>query len=82
MVDFQNPITATVKIKVDTDNNGNIAQYSDIPVGAKYISIKGISSTCSLSDAEKVYNVFIGESLGGGTWDNYSAIRTITQEVN
>lgn len=81
MADFKNPKTATVKMKVDTDANGNIAQYSDTPAGTKYISIKGISSTCDLADAEKVFNVFIGDSLGGGTFDNYSAIRTITQEV-
>ena len=81
MANFQNPKTATVKMKVDITSDGNIAQSSDFATSSKYISIKGISATCDLADAEKVFNVFIGDSLGGGTFDNYSAVRAITQEV-
>lgn len=81
MSEFQQAKISTVQLKIDTTAAGNIAQEGDIIAGTKKISIAGISATANLADSMKVFNVFYGESLAGGTFDSLSASKTTVQGV-
>lgn len=82
MPNFKPAIDSTVKAKIDLNSSGNICYGDQTTYSTKYFTIAGISATASLSDCMKVFNTFLGESLCGGYYDEYSAIRTITQKVN
>lgn len=81
MPDFENAISSNVKVKVAINRNGNIADDSQSTQSVKFFTIAGISATSNLNDSMKVFDTFIGQSLCGGRFDEYSAIRTITQKV-
>lgn len=81
MSDFKPAIVSTVQVKINVTAAGNIAQDYDVAAGTKKISIAGISAGANLNDAMQVFNVFYGDSLGGGICDNLSAVKTTTQGV-
>ena len=77
MANFAPLTISNVKMKVDVDNDGNISPYG---TKTKYFTIAGISATCSLAESATVFNAFLG-TIGGGTFDSLSTVRTITQGV-
>lgn len=79
MAEFVTAYTGTVKMKVPTAD-GNIAQSGDTENGAKQVSIPGIKAGATLAESNIVFGNFVG-SIGGGTFDSLSAVKTITQGV-
>ena len=78
---FETPISSNVKMKIALNSSGNIADDSQTIYSTKFFTIAGISATADLDDVQIVFDTFLGESLGGGRYDEYSAVRTITQKV-
>lgn len=80
MAEFTTANTATVKMKVDLNTDGKIAQSGDTVKGAKTPAIAGIKAAATLAEAKAVFNAFYG-TIGGATYDSLSAVKTITQGV-
>lgn len=80
MADFVNKPTATVSMRIPTTAAGNIAQSGDVVKGSKLGSIPGIKKDATLADTNKVFGAFYG-TIGGGSYDSLSAVRTIKEGV-
>ena len=72
--------TMSVKFDVALNENGNIKQSGEDAAGKKTISLAGIKSDATFDQANAVYNEIFGK-IAGGTYDQASAIRTITGGV-
>lgn len=81
MADFAQANTATVKMKVNLNADGFIAQSGEEVAGAKYFSVSGLSAASSLADAKAFYDATYA-AIGGGTFDTLTAQKTITSGVS
>ena len=79
MAEFINSPTMSVSMKVPMAD-GKIAQIGDTVNGTKLFTIPGIRNGASLSQANAVFDKFIG-IIGGGEFDSLSATRTIKEGV-
>ena len=80
MAEFSAATTASVKMKVNTNTSGNIAQSGDTVKGTKYPSIAGIKASATLAEANAVFSAFYG-TIAEASYDSLTAVKTITQEV-
>lgn len=81
MADFAVAYTASVKMKVPTTTGGYIAQSDDTVTGStKLVTMPGIKAAATLTEANTVFNAFLG-NIAGGSFDSLSAVKTITQGV-
>ena len=80
MAEFINSPTMTVGMRADITAAGNIAQSGDTAKGSKQINIVGIKKNATLAESEKVFEKFVG-TIGGGSYDSLSAVRTIKEGV-
>ncbi len=80
MAEFGTPTVGTLKVKVNTDANGYIAQPGDTVAGTKNVAIPGFKAAGNLADANTFFNALIG-TLAGGTYDSLTAQKTTVQEV-
>lgn len=80
MADFVNNATATVSMRIPTTAAGNIAQSGDVVKGSKLGSIPGIKKDAHLNEVNKVFDAIYG-TIGGGSFDSMSAVRTIKEGV-
>ena len=80
MAEFTPAVTASVKMNVDMNADGFIAQSVDTVTGTKAISIGGISAGTNLAGANAVFTAFLG-NIAGGSFDSLTAKKTITQGV-
>lgn len=80
MAEFQAANVAKIKMKVDTNTNGTIAQTGDTVKGTKQPTLAGIKANANLAEATAVFDAFYG-TLGGATYDSLTAVKTISQEV-
>lgn len=80
MAEFTPALTASVKMNIDMNSGGFIAQSGDTVTGTKAISIPGIKAAATLAEANAVYTAFLG-NIAGGSFDSLTAKKTITQGV-
>ena len=80
MAEFSNNATAQVKMKVNLNTDGNIAQEGEVQKGTKTPMLSGIKAGATLSEATKVFDAFYGK-IAGGTYDSLSAVKNIHQGV-
>ena len=80
MAEFKNAATASVKMKVNADAEGNIALAGDAVKGSKTPTIQGVKADATLAEATAVFDAFYGE-ICGATFDSLSAEKTIKQGV-
>ena len=80
MAEFTSGKTATVKMNVNMNAAGQIAQAGDEVAGTKKPVLHGVKSSATLAEATAVYDAFYG-TIAGGTIDSLSAVKTITQGV-
>ena len=80
MAEFATANTATVKMKIDINADGKIAQTGDTVVGSKTPSLAGIKPTATLAEAKTVFDAFYGQ-IAGASYDSLTAVKTITQGV-
>ena len=80
MAEFTTANTATVKMKVNLNTAGNIAQSGDTVKGTKFPSLQGVKAAATLAEAKTVFDAFYG-TICGATYDSLSAEKTIKQEV-
>ena len=80
MAEFKSAVTASVKMNVPMTSAGTIAQSGDTPASTKSISISGIKADATLSEANTVFETFLGD-IAGGSFDSLTAKKTITQGV-
>lgn len=81
MAEFKAAQVANVKMKVNLNTAGNIAQSGDTLKGTKTPSIPGIKAGATLAEATAVFDAFYG-TIGGATFDSLTAVKTISQEVD
>lgn len=81
MAEFAQAKTATVKMKVNLNADGNIAQTGEEVAGAKYFSVAGLSAASTLADAKAFYDATY-VNIGGGSYDTLTAQKTITTGVS
>ena len=80
MADFSAANVANVKMKVNMNTAGTIAQSGDEVKGTKMPLLAGIKANATLTEATAVYDAFYG-TIALGTFDSLTAVKTITQEV-
>ena len=80
MAEFTSAVTASVKMNVDMNEDGYIAQSGETVAGTKAITIHGIKAAATLAEANAVYDAFF-VNIAGGTADSLSAKKTIVQGV-
>lgn len=72
---FATATTATVKMNVGLNANGNIATGQDAVAGNKTFSIPGIKQAATLTEANTVFTNIVG-NIAGGSFDSLSAVKT------
>ena len=80
MYTFNNPLISDLKVNVDLNAEGNIAQEGETAAGQKTFTIKGFTANGNATQAIDVFNRLI-EGIVGGSYDTLSATRTITQSI-
>lgn len=80
MAQLQITTTGPLKMDVGTNANGTIAQSGETVVGKKSISIGGLSSDCTLANANTVFSAIIS-NICGGTYDTITAEQTLKRKV-
>jgi hypothetical protein len=73
---FQTDPTATLKVSVATNENGNIATTGQTAAGNTNISLKGIKKDATHTQAKAVLDAIIG-GVVGGTYDERNLEGTI-----
>lgn len=79
-MDFFNPATATLKVKMALNEDGNIAQSGETAAAQKVITLPGLKQNATLAEANTVLTALVG-NIAGGSFDSLSASKTTTQEV-
>lgn len=80
MAEFGTANVSTLKVKVNTDANGNIAQAGNTVAGNKVLTIPGFKQAGNLANANTFFGAIIG-TLGGGSYDSLTAQKYTVQEV-
>lgn len=78
--EFATATTGSVKMSVGLNESGYLATGSDTAVASKTFSIQGIKADANLSQANSVFNAFIGQ-IATGKYDSLSAVKTISVGV-
>lgn len=74
---YRSAIRGTTKVKVETDENGNIVISDSVTAkGNKYLSINQVNAANNYADNNDVIGVFV--SIVGGQYDPYSNKMTVT----
>ena len=72
--------TGALKMEVGINARGKIAQEGETVTGTKSISVPGLSSDCTLEQADAVFEAIIG-NIAGGEYDTITAEQTLTRKV-
>lgn len=80
MAEFAQATTSDLKVSVDMNAAGNIAQDGETAASQKVFTIKGFKATGTLANADTVFNKLIG-GIAGGTYDTLTAAKITTQGV-
>lgn len=81
MAEFAEATVSSLKVNVDLNAAGNIAQDGETAAGQKAITINGFKASGNLAAADTVFNKLIG-NIAGGTYDTLSAVKITIQGVN
>ena len=80
MAEFAQPTTSVLKMNVNQNSAGNIAQEGETAASQKVVSINGFKAAGTLANADTVFSKLIGD-IAGGTYDTLSAAKVTTQGV-
>ena len=80
MANLVTSATAAMKMEVGLNARGTIAQEGETVTGKKSVSIPGLSSDCTLVQADAVFDEIIG-NIAGGTYDTLTTVQTIQRKV-
>lgn len=78
--EFSSANVGTLKVNLNLDSDGTIAQSGATVAGTKAISINGFKAAGNLANANTVFDKIL-TGIGGGTYDSLSATKTISQGV-
>lgn len=78
--EFATAHVGTLKMKLATNANGNIAQSGETAAGQKAFTLNGFKAKGSLDEANVVFGKIFG-NIAGGNFDSLSAEKTVTQGV-
>lgn len=73
--------TSRLSVKIPINEDGNIAQIGEVAVKQKSVSIKGFVDNGSLSQANDVFEAFLGD-IANTNYDSLSAVRYDTAKVS
>lgn len=79
-MEFVNSKVGTLKVNMNLNKDGYIAQTMDTPAGVKTVTFKGFKASGNLEDANKVFTMIL-QGIGMASYNSYSATKTIIEGV-
>lgn len=80
MAEFKTAKTSTLKVKINLNADGNVAQSGETVKSTKVVSLQGFKAEGNLAQANTVFQAMYGQ-IAQGTYDGLSAVKTTSQEV-
>ena len=80
MAEFAQANVGTLKVSLNLDSDGTIAQSGAAVADTKTFSLNGFKASGNLAEANTVFGAILGD-IAGGTYDSLSASKTVTQGV-